>query len=155
MGAGAGERSRAAGPPPLDASGDGASHAVSRLSATSGRSRRGTRAGSGGPRRSTRADDRKRRAEVSREDRSFDRVAHCYDETRAMPEDAHAAITAGIARAARAVAPDPLLLEMGIGTGRIALPLAESGIRIVGIDVARAMLARLRARRRDLPVAVA
>jgi SAM-dependent methyltransferase len=92
---------------------------------------------------------------VSRGDRSFDRVAHCYDETRAMPEDAHAAITAGLARAARAVAPEPLLLEMGIGTGRIALPLAESGVRVVGIDLARAMLARLRARRPELPVAIA
>jgi nucleoid-associated protein YgaU len=92
---------------------------------------------------------------VSRGDRSFDRVAHCYDETRAMPDDAHAAITAGIARAARAVAPEPLLLEMGIGTGRIALPLVESGVRVVGIDLARAMLARLRARRPELPVAIA
>jgi SAM-dependent methyltransferase len=37
-------------------------------------------------------------------------------------------------------------LEFGIGTGRIALPLAERGIRVAGIDSSEAMLARLRAK---------
>jgi SAM-dependent methyltransferase len=35
-------------------------------------------------------------------------------------------------------------LEFAIGTGRIALPLAERGVRVVGIDNSEAMLARLR-----------
>jgi SAM-dependent methyltransferase len=34
-------------------------------------------------------------------------------------------------------------LELGIGTGRIALPLAGRGITVHGIDLSRAMLARL------------
>jgi len=92
---------------------------------------------------------------MSNADRSFDRVAHCYDETRAMPAAAHAAVTDGIARALRAVAPAPSVLAIGIGTGRIALPLADSGVRMVGIDLARGMIARLRARRPELPVAIA
>jgi hypothetical protein len=37
-------------------------------------------------------------------------------------------------------------LEFAIGTGRIALPLAERGVRVVGIDNSEAMLARLRAK---------
>ena len=37
-------------------------------------------------------------------------------------------------------------LELGIGTGRIALPLAGRGIRVHGIDLSRAMVARLRAK---------
>ena len=37
-------------------------------------------------------------------------------------------------------------LELGIGTGRIALPLARRGIRVHGIDLSRAMVARLRAK---------
>ncbi|MFG2757912.1 class I SAM-dependent DNA methyltransferase [Streptomyces wuyuanensis] len=37
-------------------------------------------------------------------------------------------------------------LELGIGTGRIALPLAHRGIRVHGIDMSRAMVARLRAK---------
>jgi SAM-dependent methyltransferase len=35
-------------------------------------------------------------------------------------------------------------LELGIGTGRIALPLAERGVRVQGIDASEAMVARLR-----------
>src|SRR6185436_15343200 len=37
-------------------------------------------------------------------------------------------------------------LELGIGTGRIALPLAAKGIKVHGIDAAPAMVAKLRAR---------
>jgi SAM-dependent methyltransferase len=35
-------------------------------------------------------------------------------------------------------------LELGIGTGRIALPLARRGVDVHGIDLSRAMVARLR-----------
>jgi SAM-dependent methyltransferase len=37
-------------------------------------------------------------------------------------------------------------LEFAIGTGRIALPLAERGVRVAGIDNSEAMLSRLRAK---------
>jgi len=37
-------------------------------------------------------------------------------------------------------------LELGIGTGRIALPLAQRGIRVKGIDLSQAMVERLRAK---------
>jgi SAM-dependent methyltransferase len=37
-------------------------------------------------------------------------------------------------------------LELGIGTGRIALPLARRGVRVSGIDLSAAMVARLRAK---------
>jgi hypothetical protein len=37
-------------------------------------------------------------------------------------------------------------LELGIGTGRIALPLAGRGVRVHGIDLSEAMVARLRAK---------
>ena len=42
-------------------------------------------------------------------------------------------------------------LEFGIGTGRIALPLAERGVPIAGIDNSEAMVARLRAKRGGEP----
>ena len=37
-------------------------------------------------------------------------------------------------------------LELGIGTGRIALPLARRGVRVYGIELSTAMVARLRAK---------
>jgi SAM-dependent methyltransferase len=41
---------------------------------------------------------------------------------------------------------DGAALELGIGTGRIALPLAARGVRVHGIDLSEAMVARLRAK---------
>lgn len=38
------------------------------------------------------------------------------------------------------------ILELAVGSGRIAVPLAEDGHRVVGIDIDRAMLDRARAR---------
>jgi SAM-dependent methyltransferase len=37
-------------------------------------------------------------------------------------------------------------LELGIGTGRIALPLVERGVPVHGIEISNAMVARLRAK---------
>ena len=37
-------------------------------------------------------------------------------------------------------------LELGIGTGRIALPLADRGVPVHGIDLSEAMVAKLRAK---------
>lgn len=41
------------------------------------------------------------------------------------------------------------ILELAVGTGRIAIPLARRGHDVTGIDVSPAMLARLRAADRD------
>ena len=38
------------------------------------------------------------------------------------------------------------VLELGVGTGRIALPLAAAGISVVGVDASDAMLAKLAAK---------
>jgi SAM-dependent methyltransferase len=42
------------------------------------------------------------------------------------------------------LAGDGRVLELGIGTGRIALPLAARGVEVHGVDLSRAMVARLR-----------
>ncbi len=44
------------------------------------------------------------------------------------------------------LAGDGRALELGIGTGRIALPLARRGVPVHGIDLSEAMVARLRAK---------
>jgi SAM-dependent methyltransferase len=53
------------------------------------------------------------------------------------------------------LAGDGAALELGIGTGRIALPLAERGVRVSGIDLSEAMVARLRAKPGGAQIAVA
>src|SRR5206468_1704843 len=45
-----------------------------------------------------------------------------------------------------ALAGDGPALELAIGTGRIALPLATRGLRVDGIDISAAMIGRLRAK---------
>jgi SAM-dependent methyltransferase len=53
-----------------------------------------------------------------------------------------------------ALAVDGTAVELGIGTGRIALPLARRGVEVHGIDLSSAMVARLRAKPggTDIPV---
>ena len=83
---------------------------------------------------------------------SFDRVAHVYDETRGMPPEVAASVTAGLLAPLGEVSAAPRLLEVGIGTGRIAVPLAAAGVRVTGIDISSKMLAALREKRRDIDV---
>jgi SAM-dependent methyltransferase len=45
-------------------------------------------------------------------------------------------------------------LELAIGTGRIAVPLAERGIRVAGIDLSPDMVAQLRQKTSEIPVAI-
>jgi SAM-dependent methyltransferase len=48
-------------------------------------------------------------------------------------------------RLAELAGPGPAL-ELGIGTGRVALPLAARGVEVHGIDASAAMVERLRAK---------
>lgn len=45
-------------------------------------------------------------------------------------------------------------LELAIGTGRIAVPLAARGVRVAGIDLSHDMVAQLRAKSSDIPVEI-
>src|SRR5205823_13531512 len=83
-----------------------------------------------------------------------ERVAATYDDSsEGMFDpafiDTVAEVLAGLAGGGRA-------LEFGIGTGRIALPLARRGVEVHGIDLSRAMVTRLRAKpgRAAIPVAI-
>jgi SAM-dependent methyltransferase len=54
------------------------------------------------------------------------------------------------------LAADGAALELGIGTGRIALPLAARGVRVHGIDLSPDMVAQLRTKPggEDIPVTI-
>lgn len=74
-----------------------------------------------------------------------DGFADVYDEWYAEVTDVGAtvALTVGLAGAGGRV------LELGVGTGRLAIPMAETGLQVTGIDASEAMLDRLRARDTD------
>jgi ubiquinone/menaquinone biosynthesis C-methylase UbiE len=76
---------------------------------------------------------------------SFDRVADRYDATRFYPPDVAARIAAGLIRLG-SVPPGGAVLEIGVGTGRIALPLLAEGVQVTGVDISDRMVARLRAK---------
>jgi SAM-dependent methyltransferase len=70
-----------------------------------------------------------------------ERMAEVYDQWPGLPQNADA-IVAGLTR----LAGNGPILELGIGTGRIALPLAQHGFPVHGIDASPAMVAQLRAK---------
>jgi SAM-dependent methyltransferase len=71
---------------------------------------------------------------------SFDRAAAFYDATRGLPSGVQARLTAVLAAELASV---ETCLEIGVGTGRIALPLAAEGVCMIGVDIAPKMLQRL------------
>jgi SAM-dependent methyltransferase len=80
-----------------------------------------------------------------------DRVADVYDAMPQVPDN----VDAVVAALAELAGPGPVL-ELGIGTGRIALPLAARGLAVHGIDASAAMVKKLRAKPGGdrIPVAV-
>lgn len=68
---------------------------------------------------------------------SFDTVAASYDGQRAHPPAIATRIGATIAGL---VGTGGQVLELGVGTGRIALPVAAAGSPVIGIDISREML---------------
>jgi ubiquinone/menaquinone biosynthesis C-methylase UbiE len=71
---------------------------------------------------------------------SFDSAAEQYDRTRALPPEAQAQVTSLLAQELKGRGP---CLEVGVGTGRIAVPLRDGGVEVIGIDLSLAMLRRL------------
>jgi SAM-dependent methyltransferase len=83
--------------------------------------------------------------------RSFDRVAEVYDRTRELPRGVPERVADRVIAATR-VSQRSRFLEVGVGTGRIALPFLERGYRYTGVDIAERMMDRLRAKVRDREV---
>jgi ubiquinone/menaquinone biosynthesis C-methylase UbiE len=85
---------------------------------------------------------------------SFDRAAGYYDRTRALSESAMERLVPMLVAELKGAG---RVLEVGVGTGRFALPLAREGVRVSGIDIAPEMLRRLKENSGGVgvPVAVA
>jgi SAM-dependent methyltransferase len=79
-----------------------------------------------------------------------DTVGSAYDvlyPTAYFETEATVAALAGLAQSAPAES-SRSILEFGIGTGRLALPLLDRGLTVAGIEASNAMLAQLRAKPR-------
>lgn len=86
---------------------------------------------------------------------AFDRAADYYDATRTLTPEAEAGVVELLAPELEHRRP---CLEIGVGTGRIALPLLRAGIDLVGVDLSLPMLSRLAQKLGNgdrLPVALA
>lgn len=74
-------------------------------------------------------------------------IAERYDEITGEDEEVHGGTWAQETRAGveflAELAGDGPVLELGVGTGRVAIPLAERGIEVQGIDISDKMLKRL------------
>jgi hypothetical protein len=84
-----------------------------------------------------------------------DRIAETYDDWYAeLPYGGDLATAVSFLSALVSGGP---ALELGIGTGRVAIPLRGSGVDVHGIDASEAMIARLRAKPGggDIPVTIA
>lgn len=83
-----------------------------------------------------------------------DRFADVYDEWYGSITDTDACVAAvaelaGLARLWTTTdrdGRDPSVLELGVGTGRIAIPLAAKSLRVTGVDASPAMLTALAAK---------
>jgi len=84
---------------------------------------------------------------------SFDQAADYYDQTRSLPDNLMAQLVSLLV----AELPSGPCLEIGIGTGRIALPLMRQGVDVYGVDISMAMVRKLvqKAGGWPLPVAIA
>jgi SAM-dependent methyltransferase len=71
---------------------------------------------------------------------SYDAIAALYDPwSRSVTED----VDFYVAQARKAGGP---VVELGVGTGRIAVPVAKAGVHVIGIDDSEGMLALCRSR---------
>jgi SAM-dependent methyltransferase len=74
-----------------------------------------------------------------------ERVAESYDASSAEMFEP-SVLDSAVTFLARLAGEGGRALELGIGTGRIALPLSERGVGVHGIDLSAAMVAKLRAK---------
>lgn len=74
---------------------------------------------------------------------NFDRAADFYDESRGFPAGVADPVVAQLADYA-GLSKDSRVLEIGVGTGRVALPLAAHVHSVVGVDISQKMMQKLR-----------
>ncbi len=69
----------------------------------------------------------------------FNSVAHIYDKTRGPPEHVMKQLLEALTSE---LSDYRTIMDAGVGTGRFAKPLQDSGFKVVGIDIAKKMMSK-------------
>jgi SAM-dependent methyltransferase len=77
-----------------------------------------------------------------------DRIADVYDDLYGDMDPSDAV------RLLHDLAGGGCVLELAVGTGRVAIPLSETGLSVTGIDASKAMVERLTAKTDTIPVSI-
>lgn len=73
----------------------------------------------------------------------FDQAAEYYDQTRGLPTAGHERVLELIRSELDERGP---CLDIGVGTGRVAVPLLDGGLPMVGVDLSLPMMRQMRDR---------
>lgn len=74
------------------------------------------------------------------------RVAHAYDRNRHHPPEVSGRIATAITEPVERAFREPHVLEVGVGTGRIAMPVVARGFQLTGVDTDPEMMELFRAK---------
>jgi ubiquinone/menaquinone biosynthesis C-methylase UbiE len=83
-------------------------------------------------------------------DTYYNGIATLYDTTRSLPPAIAQQVTAAILQRVAAT-PQTTFLELGIGTGIIAIPVIQQGYPYTGVDISAEMMAQIRHKLGTLP----
>jgi len=75
---------------------------------------------------------------------NFVRIAYAYDRTRYHPPEVSGKIATAIVSPVEESFKEPVFLELGVGTGRVGVPIVARGYRFVGVDISPSMLEVMR-----------
>ncbi len=74
---------------------------------------------------------------------AFDRISACYDDISPLPAHVLEALAGAMIASVRAK-PGSCFLDVGVGTGRITIPIARQGYSCIGLDLSTRMMMQLR-----------
>jgi ubiquinone/menaquinone biosynthesis C-methylase UbiE len=83
----------------------------------------------------------------------FDQAVEYYDQTRALPDGIQQWMVDAV-QDMIGMQPGARVLEIGVGTGRIALPFVRRGYHYTGVYLSRPMMHTLRSKASDTPIAL-
>lgn len=89
-------------------------------------------------------------ADAKNLDNYYNNIAEIYDTTRSLPPTIEQQVTEFILHQVNAT-PQTTFLELGIGTGLIAIPIVQKGYSYTGIDISQEMMTQIQRKLGTVP----